>query len=50
LPTAALGYEATAFISIEIRQAGDHDPVADDWPRSARELPQTLLHQRPVTV
>jgi len=26
---AALGYEVTAFITLEIRQAGGHDPVAD---------------------
>jgi len=26
---AALGYEVTAFITIEIRQAGGHDPVAE---------------------
>ena len=26
---AALGYELTAFISLEIRQAGGHDPVAE---------------------
>ena len=25
---AALGYEVTAFITLEIRQAGGHDPVA----------------------
>ena len=25
----ALGYEVTAFITLEIRQAGGHDPVAD---------------------
>ena len=25
---AALGYEATAFITLEIHQAGGHDPVA----------------------
>ena len=26
---AALGYEVTAFITLEIRQAGGHDPVAE---------------------
>jgi DNA-binding Lrp family transcriptional regulator len=26
---AALGYEVTAFIMLEIRQAGGHDPVAE---------------------
>ena len=26
---AALGYEVTAFITLEIRQVGGHDPVAD---------------------
>jgi DNA-binding Lrp family transcriptional regulator len=26
---AALGYEVTAFVTIEIRQAGGHDPVAE---------------------
>ena len=26
---AALGYEVTAFVTLEIRQAGGHDPVAD---------------------
>ena len=26
---AALGYEVAAFITLEIRQAGGHDPVAD---------------------
>jgi DNA-binding Lrp family transcriptional regulator len=26
---AALGYEVTAFITLEIRQAGGHDPVTD---------------------
>jgi DNA-binding Lrp family transcriptional regulator len=26
---ATLGYEVTAFITIEIRQAGGHDPVAE---------------------
>ena len=26
---AALGFEVTAFITLEIRQAGGHDPVAD---------------------
>jgi DNA-binding Lrp family transcriptional regulator len=25
----ALGYEVTAFITLEIRQAGGHDPVAE---------------------
>src|SRR5580704_8616064 len=25
---AALGYEVTAFITLEVRQAGGHDPVA----------------------
>jgi len=25
----ALGYEVTAFVTLEIRQAGGHDPVAD---------------------
>jgi len=29
LDPAALGYEVTAFITLEIRQAGGHDPVAD---------------------
>jgi hypothetical protein len=29
LATAALGYEVTAFITIEIRQAGDYDPVPE---------------------
>jgi hypothetical protein len=27
--TAALGYEVVAFITIEVRQAGDHGPVAE---------------------
>ena len=26
---AALGYEVTAFVTLEIRQAGGHDPVAE---------------------
>src|SRR5580693_9427290 len=26
---AAIGYEVTAFITLEIRQAGGHDPVAE---------------------
>jgi DNA-binding Lrp family transcriptional regulator len=26
---AALGYRVTAFVTVEIRQAGGHDPVAD---------------------
>src|SRR5215831_12131398 len=26
---AALGYQVTAFVTLEIRQAGGHDPVAD---------------------
>ena len=26
---AAMGYEVTAFVTLEIRQAGGHDPVAD---------------------
>ena len=26
---AALGYEVTAFITLEIRQAGGHDPLAE---------------------
>jgi DNA-binding Lrp family transcriptional regulator len=26
---AALGYQVTAFVTVEIRQAGGHDPVAD---------------------
>src|SRR5256885_16021583 len=26
---AALGYEVTAFVTVEIRQAGGHDPVAE---------------------
>ncbi len=29
LDPAALGYEVTAFITLEIRQAGGHDPVAE---------------------
>ena len=29
LDPAALGYEVTAFITLEIRQAGGHNPVAD---------------------
>lgn len=26
---ATLGYEVTAFVTLEIRQAGGHDPVAE---------------------
>ena len=29
LDPAALGYEVTAFITLEIKQAGGHDPVAE---------------------
>jgi DNA-binding Lrp family transcriptional regulator len=38
---AALGYEVTAFITLEIRQAGGHDPVAE----RLAEIPEVLeLH------
>src|ERR1700747_2606417 len=35
---AALGYEVTAFITLEIRQAGGHDPVAERLPAVAQHL------------
>jgi len=35
---AALGYEVTAFITLEIRQAGGHDPVAE----RLAEIPEVL--------
>lgn len=35
---AALGYEVTAFITLEIRQAGGHDPVAE----RLAEIPEIL--------
>jgi DNA-binding Lrp family transcriptional regulator len=35
---AALGYEVTAFVTLEIRQAGGHDPVAD----RLAEIPEVL--------
>jgi DNA-binding Lrp family transcriptional regulator len=34
----ALGYEVTAFITLEIRQAGGHDPVAE----RLAEIPEVL--------
>jgi DNA-binding Lrp family transcriptional regulator len=35
---AALGYQVTAFITLEIRQAGGHDPVAE----RLAEIPEVL--------
>ena len=35
---AALGYEVTAFVTLEIRQAGGHDPVAE----RLTEIPEVL--------
>jgi DNA-binding Lrp family transcriptional regulator len=35
---AALGYEVTAFVTLEIRQAGGHDPVAE----RLAEIPEVL--------
>jgi DNA-binding Lrp family transcriptional regulator len=35
---AALGYEVTAFITLEIRQVGGHDPVAE----RLAEIPEVL--------
>ncbi len=36
---AALGYEVTAFITLEIRQVGGHDPVAER-PAAIPEVPE----------
>ena len=41
---AALGYEVTAFITLEIRQAGGHDPVAD----RLAAIPE-VLEAHPIT-
>jgi DNA-binding Lrp family transcriptional regulator len=35
---AALGYRVTAFVTLEIRQAGGHDPVADKLAQIAEVL------------
>jgi DNA-binding Lrp family transcriptional regulator len=35
---AALGYQVTAFVTLEIRQAGGHDPVADKLAQIAEVL------------
>jgi hypothetical protein len=35
---AALGYEVTAFVTLEIRRAGDHDPVAEGLARDPEAL------------